>query len=69
MCVEHRGYFIQQSDYNNHIMIIKDERMVLHSQYEEKLTEKQLRGIVDGYLKYKISGDPADIYADISEDK
>lgn len=45
--------------------LIKDGRMVLHSQYSEKLTEKQLRGIVDGYLKYKISGDPADIYYEL----
>lgn len=64
MCIEHRGYFIQQSTYNNHIMIIKDDRMLLHASCTEKMTEKQLRGVVDGYIKFLESGNAADIWRD-----
>ncbi len=45
---EHRGYFVQQSSYNNGIMIVKDDRMVYHAQCTDKLTERQLRQLVDG---------------------
>jgi hypothetical protein len=45
-------------------MIVKDDRMVLHSACTEKKTEQQLRGIVDGYIKYLESGNVADIYRD-----
>lgn len=64
MCIEHRGYFIQQSSYNNHIMIIKDDRMVFHAQCTDKFTEKQLRGIVNGYIKFLESGNVIDIWRD-----
>lgn len=64
MRIEHKGYFVQQSSYNNHIMIIKDDRMVLHVNCTEKRTEQQLRGLVDGYIKYLESGDVADLYRD-----
>ena len=67
MCIEHRGYFIQQSTYNNHIMIIKDNRMRLHAQCSVKMTEQELRGIVDGYIKYLESGDVIDIWRDVEE--
>lgn len=69
MCIEHRGYFIQQSTYNNHIMIVKDDRMVLHSACTEKKTELQLRGIVDGWIKYLESGNIADIYKNAEGDE
>lgn len=64
-CFEHRGYFVQQSGYNNHIMIIKDERMVFHAQCTKKMTEKQLRQIVDGYIKFLESENAADIWRDV----
>ena len=67
MCIEHRGYFVQQSSYNNHIMIIKDERMVFHAQCTEKKTEKQLRQIVDGYIKFIESENAADIWRDVED--
>ena len=50
MGFEHRGYFVQQSSYNNGIMIVKDDRMVFHAQCTEKQTEQQLRQLVDGYI-------------------
>ena len=36
------GYTITQSDYN-HIMVVKDNRMVYHAQYCEPLTEDELK--------------------------
>lgn len=37
------GYTIVQNDYNHHIMVIKDERMVYHAQYTEPLTDNELK--------------------------
>lgn len=62
MCIEHRGYLIEQATENNHIIIIKDDSIVLHISCTEKMTRLQLCGIVDGYIKYRESGDVADIY-------
>ena len=62
MVIEHKGYRIEQNDYNNHIMMCKDDRMVLHVNCTEKRTEQQLRGLVDGYIKFLESGDMVDIF-------
>ena len=67
MIIEHRGYFVQQSSYNNHIMIVKDDRMVYHAQCHEKRTERQLRQLVDGYIKFTESGDAIDIWRDVED--
>ena len=40
---EHKGYVLQQSDYNNHFMIFKDDKMVYHAQYDKKLTEDEAK--------------------------
>ena len=67
MGIEHRGHYVQQSSYNNHIMIVKDDRMVFHAQCTEKRTERQLRQLVDGYIKFTESGDAVDIWRDVEE--
>ena len=50
MIVEHRGYTLQQSGYNNHYMIIKDNKMVCHAQYDKKLTEQDAKERIEEAL-------------------
>ena len=50
MVVEHRGYTLQQSSYNNHYMIIKDNKMVCHAQYDKKLTKQEAKEKIDFYI-------------------
>ena len=50
MVIEYKGYVVSQCDHNNHIMIIKDGRMVMHAQCTKKMTEKELRKEVDFFL-------------------
>lgn len=47
---EHRGYILQQSSYNNHYMIIKDNKMVCHAQYDKNLTEDEAREKIDFFI-------------------
>ena len=49
--VEHKGYTLQQSGYNNHFMIIKDNKIVCHAQYNKKLTEQEAKEKIDLFLK------------------
>lgn len=67
MGFEHKGYWIQQSTYNNHIMIVKGDRLAFHAQCTEKMTETQLRQVVDGYIKFLESGDVIDIWRDVED--
>ena len=58
MTVEHRGYILQQSEYNNHYMIIYDNgidnpRMVLHASCTKPLTEEEAKEHIDNYLMMK----------------
>lgn len=50
MTIEYKGYTISQSG-NNHIMIMKDNRMVMHIAATEQKTAEQLREHVDFYLR------------------
>lgn len=47
---EHKGYVLQQSSYNNHYMIIKDDKMVMHCQCTEKLDQKGAEEAIDFYI-------------------
>lgn len=47
---EHKGYVLQQSDYNNHFMIFKDDKMVCHSQCTEKLDQKKAEENIDFFI-------------------
>lgn len=49
--VEYKGYTVSQAEINNHIMIVKDERMVMHIPATEPKTSEQLKGYVDFYLE------------------
>lgn len=55
MTVEHRGYVLQQSDYNHHYMIIDKakEEWVLHASCTEPLTEKEAREHIDNFLRLR----------------
>jgi len=47
MTVKYKGYEAVQSDYNNHVMIVKDGRMVMHVPHRKKLSAKELRGEIE----------------------
>ena len=49
MKIEYKGYVISQSNYNNHIMITKDNKMVMHIQATKKMTEEELKEALDLY--------------------
>ena len=51
MVIEYKGYVVSQSDYNNHVMIIKDGHMVMHAQCTKKMTERELQKEVDMFLE------------------
>lgn len=57
MTVHHRGYILQQSEYNNHYMIIydngKEARVVLHASCTEPLSEEEAKEHIDNYLMMK----------------
>ena len=69
MCIEYKGYVIQQSTYNNHIMIIKENRMVMHSQCSQKLNEKQLCDLVDEFVKFTESAAAAALLQDLEREE
>ena len=50
MTIEYKGYTISQSG-NNHIMIVKDNRMLMHITATEQKTAEQLKKYVDFYLR------------------
>lgn len=50
---EHKGYVLQQSSINNHYMIFDGNtgKVVMHSQYGEKLTEEEAKKRIDDYIQ------------------
>ena len=48
--IEHMGYVVCQSNYNNHVTIYKDGHMVMHSQCSERKADKELRAMVHHFL-------------------
>lgn len=48
---EHKGYELQQSSYNNHYMIFKDGKPVMHCQCTEKLDQKAAEEAIEFYIK------------------
>ena len=48
---EHKGYTLQQTSYNWHYMISKDNRMVCHCPCTYKLTGKQAREKIDLFIE------------------
>ena len=50
MKVNYKGYTISQAS-NNHIMIVKDDEMVFHTNATRKLTENELKQQIDNFLK------------------
>lgn len=56
MIYKQGDYVFQQSEYNNHYMIIHDNgvdkpRMVMHYQCTKKLTEPEAKRCIDEFLK------------------
>lgn len=50
MKINYKGYEITQSNYNNHVMICKNGKMIMHISATEKFTEEQLKMIIDFYI-------------------
>lgn len=48
--VEHKGYKVAQVP-NNHVVITKDGKLVLHAQCNKTKTDDELKGVVDLYLE------------------
>lgn len=53
MKINYKGYVILQSDYNNHVSIYKDGKMIFHSHISEKLNEDNLKQLVEIMIKLK----------------
>ena len=53
ICVEHKGYILQQSNYNYHYMIFKadTEEWCMHCAYTKPLTEDEARDRIDLYIE------------------
>ena len=51
MRIEHKGYVAHQSDYNNHVMITENGRMVFHASCTSKMSEQELENLVDDFIK------------------
>jgi len=50
--VEYKGFRVSQSVYNCHVIISKDDKMVLHSASDRILTNEELCQMVDDYLSF-----------------
>lgn len=50
--LEYKGYTISQAD-NNHIMIIKANQMVFHSNCSKSLNKEELKNQIDWFIKFK----------------
>lgn len=47
--IEYKGYEIKQAE-NNHVSVLQDGKKVFHAQCKKKLTENELKGIVDSFI-------------------
>lgn len=47
--VNYKGYTISQAS-NNHIMIVKNNKMVFHANATKKLTEDELKQQIDWFI-------------------
>lgn len=51
---EHKGFILQQTDYNWHYMIFDSVgNLKMHVQYRKKLSKKEAIGIIEDYLYMK----------------
>lgn len=48
---EYKGYILKQSGYNNHYMIFKDSKMMMHCQCTEKLDQKKAEESIDTFIE------------------
>lgn len=56
MQIEYKGYKITQSEYNQHTMITKDDKMVFHAETTKPLNEQGLISVFNWYLLLKEDG-------------
>lgn len=48
--VEHKGYEVVQTDFNNHLSVYKDGRRVMHVPCDTQKTDEELKQVVEDYL-------------------
>lgn len=59
--IEHKGYEVMQVA-NYHVWIGKDNKLVLHANFEEEKTDDELREMVDNYIELIESGNFEKLY-------
>jgi len=47
--VEYKGYIAEQS-YNNHVLILKEGKTVLHASCNKKKTDDELKEMIDALI-------------------
>lgn len=50
--VEYKGYIAEQA-YNNHVIILKDDKMILHASCDKKKTDDELKEMIDAFILLK----------------
>ena len=65
----HKGEYTAVQSTNKHIMILKNDRMVMHSQCTEDKTEEELLNMIDSYIRFSASGAIEDLLRDESEER
>lgn len=51
MEIKYKEYVIKQSNYNNHITIYKNKKLICHISMNEKKNEKELKSILKMIIK------------------
>lgn len=50
--VDHMGYTAWQNWNNYHVMIVKNDRMVAHSQFGRRLKPRELKAEIELYIRW-----------------
>ena len=55
MIVKHKGYILNQNEYDNHYIIIdiSASRMCCHVQYDKKLTKEEAKEAIERFLEIR----------------
>lgn len=48
--IEHKGFVVNQSSYNKHVTIERNNGLVYHARCTKKLSEKELKELVNRYI-------------------
>lgn len=65
--VEYKGYTAVQAKINNHVVIAKDGKKVLHAQCNEKKTSGELKAMIEACIELTENGAFDSIYNEEEE--